>query len=208
MAAPITKDSNKKIVPWIFGVYANMARHNVYRILADIADRCKTRKGISEDKLSAIDVLTILKNTDDADSERPDKCKRVIELLYKHFPFLRYLNKTLEAGDADPQVYYDVMQQLLDTLNNVRNQYSHAMHGEQAFSKEIIRWMVFSFDNGIPEIKKRFGLDEKALEYLRRYKGMDKETKKPKRNSDFEFEFTDNTSGINEMGLAFFICMF
>ncbi len=199
--------------PQYFGVFANMARHNVYLILHEIADRTGLPKPPGEESLHKSSVIRILDNTvPDKDLEagkinRPDKCKHVIKLLNDHFRFLPLLNISLDAKNPDTIKYYQVMCMFLIQLDTTRNQYTHAIYNKTRFNKDLLKMLEIIFDEGLRDVKSRFALGEEVLNHLRRWKGKDKETDKPAENTAFEHRFYDN-SDITENGLAFFISLF
>ena len=210
-----TKAAGKKSLqtdPQYFGAFANIARHNVYKILYEIAESTGLSKPATEESLHKCSVIKVL-NASIADSNlnegkinRPDKCLHVIKLLNKHFRFLALLNKSLHAENQDPANYYEMMRLFLDQLDAIRNQYTHAINKKQLFNSDLISKLEIVFDEGLPVLKERFRLDEKEIDHLRRFK-RDKKTKKAKKNTAFEYIFYKNQD-ITEKGLSFFICLF
>lgn len=195
--------------PYYFGLFSNMARHNVYRILYEMAVRTETGKPAeNEINMWEAGVIKCLNETSDNKKENlPEKQRRVIEKVHQQFPFLRALNITLNADNPDYKKYYGVLRTILEQLENTRNVLSHAIHKQTAFNQEIIKWLEFIFDDGLKTVRTRIKLDEKKTAFLERYRGIDKKTKKPKLNTAFEFSFNKNKN-ITEKGLAFFICLF
>lgn len=195
--------------PYYFGLFANMARHNVYRILSEIAIKTETGKpSDSETRMWEADVINCLKKSSSANKENlPEKQRRVMEKLHEQFPFLRALNITLNADNPDYNKYYDEMRTILEQLENTRNGLSHAIHKPTSFNEEIIKWLEFIYEDGLKTVRKRIKLDDTKTSFLERYRGMDKAAKKPKLNTAFEFSFRRN-GNITEKGLAFFISLF
>lgn len=208
-----TSKKNLHHDPQYFGVFANLARHNVYNILCEIADRTGLHQPATEEGLTKAQVIGIL-NPDLSNKDlqlkkinRPDTCKKVIDQLNRHFRFLPILNYTLDAGNPDSLVYFNVISRFIEQLESTRNQYTHAISTAKNFNGELIRCLEIIFDDGLPKIKERFQLEETDMNHLRRYKGFDKKKQRPKKNNDFKFNFFANNT-ITEKGLAFFICLF
>ena len=202
--------------PQYFGVFANMARHNVFKIFHEISERTKLPLPPNEGGLSSCPVMKALdpsisydelRNSGMPEINRPDKCMHIISLLNHYFRFLPLLNQTLDAGNPDPGQYHKIMCLFLDQLDAVRNQYTHAISKRVSFNDELITKLEFIFDGGLPAIKERFQMDENMMNHLRRYKGLNKKGDKPKDNHAFKYAFYKN-HGISEDGLAFFICLF
>lgn len=207
---------NLKEHSWYFGVYANMARHNVFKILNEIAERTGTKRPGSESNMRQADVIACL-NGEGNNKERnlPDIQRQVVKRLHEYFRFLKALNKTLNAESPDYKMYYGVLRSFLEQLDNVRNEMSHAVHGKSPFNPELIGWMEYIFDDGLKELRTRVPLNEQRLLPLKRYEGLDadardsngKKIKRAKLNNAFQYSFFENGT-ITEKGLAFFICLF
>ena len=160
--------------PYFFGVYANMARHNVFKILSEIAERTGTGKPANnEDKMWEADIIACLNETESKKKRNlPEVQRKVILKLHEHFRFLKALNTTLNADDPDYKKYYDVMRSFLEQLDNTRNQFSHAIHTQTPFNFNLIRWMDYIFDDGLKVLRTRVTLDEKKLLHIKDMKGL------------------------------------
>lgn len=201
-----------KSQPYYFGVYANIARHNVFNVLNHIAEKTGLGKHGGEDKMWEAMVIKVLNPDFKAGKKSnfsvPDIQRRVIEYLHLYFPFLKALNLKLDAANQDPTRYYELLKLFLTLLEQTRNQYNHAIAEPAVFTERLIELLNIIFDDGLLVIKERFQLQEVQIKHLRRYDGMDRVTRKPKVNSNFYYKFSDNTGSITEKGLAFFICLF
>ncbi len=140
---------NRQEHPHYFGTYLNMARHNAYMILSYLSEKYNDNKPIDEAKLHQAGVLNLLVN-----SKKPDETYKLIGDLRHHFPFLCYkdvlherdkatvkkadllrladkLNsgkdkkKEVKPDELQPKEYADLLKSLFETLNKLRNSFSH-----------------------------------------------------------------------------------
>lgn len=193
--------------PYYFGVYANMARHNVFMILNDIAaktgipipeiDENKEEELFDGQGRLSHPVFAVL-------SDGADKVlqKRVIELLYYHFPMLNALSYTLYADNASPLKYYETLERIFYNLEQLRNFYTHAHHKPVQPDMRVFAWMEKVFDDARDEAKRRFNLDTDSMITLYKWWGG-----KKKENKAFRHRFTEHNT-FTEKGLAFFLCLF
>ena len=213
MKPSIPSKLNLKDHAWYFGVYANMARHNVYKVLTEISIRSGIAAGVDESSLTNALVIKILNPAfTDIDLQytkgnRSIKQWEIIELLNKHFPFLKALNKTLDAANPSQLTYYNVICEFIQELNQVRNQYSHAIYTTKPFSSTLFKFLDWIFDDGLKLVVERLKLKEEDVKHLRRNFGKNNKTNKIRENPGF-FHKSNNNNVVTEKGLAFFICLF
>lgn len=193
------------------GAYANIARHNVFLILNDIAIKAGQPQ-TDKESLFVVGNRSKLPTFDKAELQHPvlaalkgtDKVvqTRIIELLYFHFPFLKSLSFTLYADNPSPDKYYNLLSIIFYSLEVYRNYYTHVHHSEVTINPYIVRYINDIFDDAISIAKERFNLNEDELTSFRRWIGKNKE------NSSFKYKFADKHDTLNETGLAFILCLF
>lgn len=188
--------------PFYFGVFANLARHNAYKIISDISNRTNIASPATEENFEAAELFKLLKPT--SGIHDVVKINKAVDLLLKNFRFLAPLNITLKADEPDSKEYHSVLTAILNQLENVRNAYSHFFHSPLVFDRKIIKWMEYIFDAALQKVRKDFNIKgDENLNHLIRSKG------KGKKNNNFKYSFfSDINNAITEKGLAFFICLF
>jgi len=203
---------------YLFAAYLNMARHNAFITLSYISTSIGGTEG-SEDNLS--DMLPVRVLTDR--KAEPEKIKRTMELLDKHFPFLKpMLNKELRPDEksdkkevgtmASPENYQTVLKTAFKELNSQRNQYTHFKHERKDFDRNLIEYMKNCFDGAKRVAKERFKLEDRDIEHLNRFRkkkeNVDNKKSKYEEDPRFHYKFDDENGKLTDKGLAFFICLF
>ena len=192
---------------WFFGAYANMARHNVFLILNDIANKIGLTTPEEKDESWEKSRIKIFFDPVNANERRPDITQKCLAELYRHFPFLKALSIKLNATETNPEAYFEILKNFFENLEKIRNFYTHAYHKEQQYENESFLQMNYIFDDAVSLVSERFSLSEEDIEHLQRKKGYDKVTKTQKKNPLFMYSFMDK-DGLTEKGIAFFICLF
>lgn len=204
---------NLSIPTFHVGAYANIARHNIFLILNDIAQKAgQSQMAFDDENLIITDangkmphykqaelkpvVLKALKGTDKVVQAK------IIELLYSHFPFLKALSYQLYADNPSPLHYYYLLRDLLYAVEAYRNCYTHIYHSEVEVNPDVFSWMDKIFDDALDIAKKRFNLEEGELINFRRWEGKKKE------NRNFKYKFTDKQNQLQEKGLVFLFSLF
>jgi hypothetical protein len=206
----------------LFAAYLNMARQNVCITLSNICRQTGKEQG-SEDNLAGMSPVRLLVNPE----ELPETVARTIQLLDKHFPFLKpMLNREMFPGKgtdksqmalvATPGMYHKALTKVFGELNSQRNRYTHARHEGKPFDKDLIGYMKNCFDGAVRVAKERFNLQDRDVAHLNRFHEKTKMAYDKKgrgrrsyeENPAFHYKFDNDKGDITGMGLAFFTCLF
>lgn len=163
------------------GLFANLARHNIFLVMNDIIKKVVHHSHRSlppelleplkkEELLSGKDyqppiVLKILK----MNGYEVDKLY-ISKLLQNHFPFLKFLGNYKNLGPLKLDDYYAVFELLFTHLEHIRNYYSHAYHSPINYDLNLFELINGLMDAAIPEVGLRYGRDKNELNFLKRQK--------------------------------------
>ena len=199
--------------------YLNMARHNIYLVLNDIAAQVKKKPLENEDAILSNSILTPL--NPDARGKSEDELLKIVELLTRKFPFMEalmeeflYISNKYKRGDerkdkANLSDYHALFELLFRQMNSSRNEYTHVYKEVSPFNADLLRCLKRVYDASVDKTKDQFGFLPNEVEHLRRKKAN------PDRNSaqkviekpGFKFSF-EKDGVVTEKGMAFFICLF
>lgn len=165
--------------------YVNLARQNLYITLKHIAHLLGDNSDVKEDGMRNFAFLRNL-NTN---ALRSEKALKVTRLLDKHFPFLPGFfeskfqldnngvciedeNVAFKPIFATPQMYKDTIELIIDTINAMRNEFTHKNpinSWNQATllrQNDMAKSLIQCFDKARREAKTRFGFTDKDLDFL------------------------------------------
>jgi hypothetical protein len=195
---------------YFFASYLNMARRNVFIVMSSISVKMKREAIFTDDNLLSAGFLTILQG-----DKRPDEQQKLLDLLRQHFPFLKVFEDThlrdfhMRGKDKmEPNDFYNMIFRLLEVLNNLRHEYTHAGHAPSAFPPDLIWCIKETFDAGIRKAEKDLGYTKDDIAHLNRkiVVGVGR-NKTVQENPNFKYKFEQNGQ-LTEKGLAFFITLF
>lgn len=181
--------------------------------------------------------IPIIKDIDGINTD--SKYKKAIDLYLKQMPFLEiivdyYINgdkseigipnsekrlykkkekgkETLEVEKREPTLLEckDIICEVLDLLNNIRNNKSHYIGSDYCVSNKMFYALEYCFDASLRKVIERFWINKldayKELEHLKRYDNRGKR----KENFFYSLRDKDNKeSHFTEKGLAFFLSLF
>lgn len=199
---------------YFFASYLNMARHNIYLNIVDIALRIGATPPNSDDNIfcnAVFDKLTNLK--------KPEVSVKLQELLRKKFPFLEslmvdYLYHFVEIkgatiSDANPEDYVGLFKWLFKQVNELRNDFTHEYKEVKDFDEILLKSLKNIYDASVYKTKDQFGFTDVETKHLIRRMANPVRKAKPKviEIPNFKFAF-EKDNKITENGLAFFICLF
>ena len=216
----------------LFAAYLNLARHNAFLLLEDIAKQNGLSEGErEEDHLTNHPVLNKLEQ-----EKHPRRQQKILASLNKAVPFIQRLQRHLIASQrkqatpasadvknnkpafedqADtllPKHYHELLKDLLlETLHQQRNCHTHAYHSLKQPLEKLIPFLYVLFDAAVRTIKSRLQLNEPDIAHLRRkaaHKPKPADKGKLVTNPKFRYTLTTSDGYFSATGLAFFACLF
>ena len=161
MAQTQWKQSKTPEIKPVMSAYLNMARHNVYRVMLHISKQMQVAEDKEEAQMEAFSVWKKLS------SGTPVEQMKMIQLLQKHFPFLKAAfdvekKKSDEnvAISASPKEIKRIFTSFLTVLNRLRNEYSHYSPEPRKTEGEekLIAYLYRCMDGSAREVRNRFSL--------------------------------------------------
>lgn len=213
-----------------FAAYANLARHNLYLVFNDIAQKAAIPLGKNEEGEEQLPEHLILKYLHSPDKARQEA--RVIRGLEKAFPFITPLSRAImDYADEDekrpqpsrtqqntllPAQYARLFKDMARLLHKLRNSLTHAAQPIPELSAGQIRFMEKLFDAAVRSIKVRHQYAESDMKHLRRrisnpryfrHNKSQSPEEKSIANPDFK-NLTDQQGRFTQEGMVFFLCLF
>ncbi len=215
---------------YYFAAYINMARHNVYLLLADISTRMGEKVPNDDAKL-IFPILQKLepKTTTGKNSVSPDEQLKIIKELHKHFPFLKTMlyaykkpmgaatEEEIQKMDYAPGDYYDLFTLFFKVLNDYRNEFTHTISQPNVkilgteefrvsyvfdFPANLLYGLRVTFDTAVRKAKTRFNFTPDDTKHLLR------QGKGGKELVGFKYKFqAEGSKSLTIHGLTFFICL-
>jgi len=203
---------------YYFAAYLNMARHNTYLILADINTRLGFEKVPPDDAMIMdMPIIKKLKVGGAAGAAvivPTDIQLMIIKELHGHFAFLKPMlfafkkpkgeatEEEIQKMEYAPNDYYNFFKIFADTLNNLRNEYTHVAPQPFDLPADLLNGLRVTFDAGVRKAKARFNFDPKEIEHLVR------QGKGGKEKPTFKYKFQEKGStSLSIYGITFFICL-
>jgi hypothetical protein len=199
-----------------FAAYLNTARHNVFITMCEVQKYMGKTEITSDDQI--ISGLSILD-----EAKTPDQALKLVIKLEKHFPFIQpMMNRFLQSQNRNeekgrPQDYYYLLKNIFQTLNKLRNEFSHFEQQDTHVSTDLELTLNAVLDAAARGVKDRFNWEQEVVEDLFRMKagmiskrdsyGREKTVRGAVPKPDFWYKFVSD-SRFTEKGLAFFTCLF
>jgi ribonuclease BN (tRNA processing enzyme) len=209
---------------YFFASYLNMARHNVYLVLNDVAALLKKSPLNDDGRILSSSVIALFSNANSKD----DEVLKAQELLCRKFPFMESLmdeyllqtNRVANQGKskaervklkekADKSDYFDLFKLLFEQLNESRNEFTHVYKPTTIFNNLLLQLLKRVYDDSVTKTKEQFTFSSEEVEHLRRKMANPDRKSKQKtiEKTNFKYAFEKNEQ-ITQNGLAFFICLF
>jgi hypothetical protein len=209
---------------YFFASYLNMARHNIYLVLNDIAAQLKKSYINDDGRILSAAAITLL----DGKSNKDDEVLKAQELLCKKFPFMESLmdeylfqvNKIENEGKskidsvkrkekADISDYHNLFILLFEQVNNSRNNFTHVYKTVKPFDSLLLQLLKTLYDHSVNEAQRLFSFTTIEIEHIRRRKANPDRSSKQKVIEKPNFRYALEKDGaITDKGLAFFISLF
>lgn len=190
--------------PQYFGAYLNMARHNVFLIVNDIATKFGLKELEEEDKINGESCFLTNEITETPNHIYSHLVRQLIVTKVFNSDFLPKSEKELENYNQESIDFKELaatLKQLFIELEEFRNDYSH--YFSTTFDKENIKRKSKIDESLAIFLRENF---VRAIEYTsQRFKDVFTD-------EDFnicrKYEIVTTQNEITERGLVFFICMF
>lgn len=206
---------------YLFGAFLNTAYDNFNEVLVHIEtvirliinepipDTEEHPEEKNKDKRRILFICDMLKKGNASSIKIENMLKRAFPFWNDLFDIVKN-QQTSGSVDSPFDIHEKWINELFETLKSWRNYTTHYFYPEVPVSQEIILLINNSFSKGIDLIKERFDPQKKDLDHLCIIEEQpnDKARKIQIYHPSTYYQFTDDTGGLSEKGLAFFTCLF
>lgn len=151
--------------------YTNLARHNLFLVLNDIAEKIGLPSLSDEDHLADHRVIQVLDNPKEA-----MMAQKVMSRLEQALPFIvRNHRHLVDFGEKRPpnalipdaRDIYQLLHSLTSTLNALRNSYTHIGQPTVMLPHELSGLLMALYNTALRIVKSRHGYSEEIFAHLR-----------------------------------------